>query len=280
MNISVFAACACTLGEGIYFDELRRYIYWVDIVESNIYRKSVDGFDGKYETFSAGNLPSAILTVSDDVVTYLDKTGICILNVKMQNISSLSKTPYVEQEGYRGNDATVLDDGSILYGTMYQYPQKKESALYRLVSGNVNELKGISFGIPNTFIELDNEILVSDSLEKRVYSISKNFDVKIEKNLWKDFSTSDCTPDGGCADKHGNIYISMWDGFCVCVLDRDGNEKYRVDLPVPRPTNCTLVDERWLYVTTAREGLTDELLRKYPLSGSVFVIDMGKWNEN
>lgn len=264
------------MGEGIYFDEENRYIYWVDIVQSVICRKSIESSDCSYETFAYGESPSAVLSVSEGVIKFLDKTGVCLLDTKSEKIISLYKTPNNQAQGYRANDATILKDDSILYGIMYQEPSEKECSLYRISAGRVDELKGLTFNIPNTFIELENEILISDSLKQCVYSIGKNFDKKIVKILWKDFSDSCYTPDGGCRDKHGNIYISMWDGYCVLILDNNGDEINRIRLPVPRPTNCVLVDERWLYVTSAREGLTERQLEKYPLSGNVFVVDIGR----
>ena len=279
LDINVFAPSQCDLGEGIYFDEKSRYIYWVDISKSILLRKSVSEQASVYESFFVGNSPSAILSVENDVVTFLNKVGVCSFDIENNKISSLYKTPYVNCKGFRGNDATVLRDSSILYGTMYHRPEENSGCLYRVKSGEVIELEGMSFNIPNTFIELDNKVLISDSLEQRIYSFFEDSIGEFHKTLWKDFSSYAFTPDGGCTDRYGNIYISMWDGFCVGVFDSNGNEKYRIKLPVPRPTNCTIVDERWLYVTTAREGLADDLLMKYPLSGDVFVIDMGKRNE-
>lgn len=276
LDIQIFASSECVLGEGIYFDEEDRYIYWVDIIKSIIYRKNIESSDSSYEVFSSGASPSAVLSVSEGIVKFLDKTGICLLDTKSKKTTSLYKTPYNDAQGYRANDATVLKDSSILYGTMYQEPNERKCSLYRVSLGGVDELKDLSFNIPNTFIELENEILISDSLEQRVFSIGKNFDQKIVKKLWKDFSGSCHTPDGGCSDKHGNVYISMWDGYCVCVLDNNGKEINRINLPVPRPTNCVLVEERWLYITSAREGLTEEQLERYPLSGNVFVFDIGR----
>lgn len=279
MDIQVFASSECILGEGIYFDAENRYLYWVDITESVIYRKNIDGSDNSHEAFSTGASPSAVLSVSESDVVFLDKTGVCLLNINSKEITSLYKTPYTDAQGYRANDATILSDGSILYGTMYKKPSERKSSLYRVLSGSVEELKDLSFNIPNTFIELENEILISDSLEQCIYSIGKNFNQKIVKKLWKDFSDSCHTPDGGCSDKNENIYIAMWDGFCVNVFDKNGKQINKIKLPVPRPTNCVLVEGRMLYVTTAREGLTELQLRKYPLSGNVFVFDIGRGDE-
>ena len=271
----VFAPTSCILGEGIYFDESSRHIYWVDIINSIIYRKNVDLLNDSYDFFSIGSMPSAVLSVEDEIITFVDRFGIGHFDLNTHVTELLYETPYTESSGFRANDAVKLQDGSMLYGTMYFKPGDKSGKLYKLESGKVNEIEDLSFSIPNTFIELEENILISDSLEQRVYSLNKDFKNKIVKTLWKDFSDEHYTPDGGCVDRNGNIYISMWDGFCVRVFDKDARPKYKIELPVPRPTNCILVDERWLYVTSAREGMSEESLNLYPSSGNVFVVDLG-----
>ena len=48
-----------------------------------------------------------------------------------------------------------------------------------------------------------------------------------------------------------------------------------INLPVPRPTSLTFGGENLdkLYVTTASIGISSETMKKFPLSGSIFVID-------
>lgn len=273
MNVIRFCQSSCTLGEGIYFDSSKRYIYWVDIIESKIFRKSIDNLDEPHECYSAGVMPSAIVSVEDNIVSFIDKVGLNLLNLESNVLQNKIKTPY--SIGFRANDGIKLNDGSILYGTMCLEPETKAGFIY-LINGHGNiKLEGLSFNIPNTFIERENDILISDSLKKKIYSISNVFSEKLKKVIWKDLSNKEYSPDGGCTDKFGNVYISMWDGFCISVFDPLGILKYQIELPVPRPTNCVLVDQRWLYVTSAREGLSDELLRAYPLSGAVLLVDIG-----
>jgi sugar lactone lactonase YvrE len=273
VNFINFCRSSCTLGEGIYFDTFKRDIYWVDIIESKLYRKNIDSLDKPHECYSVGIMPSAIVSVENNVVTFIDKIGINLFDIGRNVLKYKIKTPYAID--FRANDAVKLNDGSILYGTMCLEPETKAGFIYLMnIHGNI-KLEELNFNIPNTFVERENDILISDSLEKKVYSISNLFSEKVKKVIWKDLSDKEYAPDGGCTDKLGNIYISMWDGFCVSVFDPLGIVKYQIELPVPRPTNCILVDERWLYVTSAREGLSDELLRAYPLSGDVLIVDLG-----
>ena len=48
-----------------------------------------------------------------------------------------------------------------------------------------------------------------------------------------------------------------------------------VDLPVERPTSCAFggPDRDTLFVTSAREGLSDEAIARQPCAGHVFAVE-------
>ncbi len=278
--ISIFANCNCVLGEGIYLDAKYKYIYWVDIIKSIIYRKSISANEKHFEIYSVGNMPSAILSVENNIIKFVDKKGICTFNINENKYRVLLPTPYQSKnKNYRANDATVLKNGNILYGTMHLPPDIEQGKLYISNSVCISELTNSQMSIPNTFIELDKGVLVSDSLEQIIFFLSIEFNNVCNKKIWKNFTGTCHIPDGGCVDSSGNIYIAMWDGFCVCIFDINGNKLNKIELPVPRPTNCVLVDDRWLYISSAKEGLSEEELELYPLSGSILVVDLELYHE-
>lgn len=273
--VQVFASSFCELGEGIYFDDIDRYLYWVDIGKSIIFRKNVDIQNEYFDSYYVGIMPSVILSVEMGVIKFVDKNGICLYNIAKDEIQILNSNLSTYNTAYRANDGVTLKNGTPLFGSMHLPPDMGEGELYTVNTEGLKPIEGLSFHIPNTFIELDGDILISDSLEQKTYKISLNFDKAPSKELWKDFSNSKATPDGGCADSDGNIYIAMWDGACIMVLDEKGKTIKTISIPVPKPTNCITVDDRWLYVTSAREGLTDAELLSSPLSGSVIIVDLG-----
>ncbi|WP_371732149.1 SMP-30/gluconolactonase/LRE family protein [Erwinia sp. QL-Z3] len=57
-------------------------------------------------------------------------------------------------------------------------------------------------------------------------------------------------------------------------LSPEGEIERWLNLPVQRPTSCAFADDdRYLYVTTARLGLSETLLEKMPYSGALLRID-------
>ncbi|MET8361839.1 SMP-30/gluconolactonase/LRE family protein [Micromonospora sp. NPDC005171] len=85
---------------------------------------------------------------------------------------------------------------------------------------------------------------------------------------------TDATPDGLCVDAEGCLWIAMWDGWSVRRFAPDGTPLARVDVPVPRPTACCLVDGM-LVITSAFIGLDDATRGAAPDSGLIFAASVG-----
>ncbi|WP_417360012.1 MULTISPECIES: SMP-30/gluconolactonase/LRE family protein [Gammaproteobacteria] len=276
MKIESLSDQPAMLGEGIFFDDETNYIYWIDIINSKIYRKNVVNEGAPIQEFSVGYMPSAILEVSDDVITFIDRTGLCEFDIKKQVYNSILLTPYLAQsEFFRANDGVKLINGLILYGTMQIEPDNKKGSLICCSrEGIISHIHNEIF-IPNSFIEVDDKVIISDSLigEAFVYTIKNG---KLKKvGLWSNFSSCIGKPDGGCIDIQGNIYLAFWDGYAIYKFDRDGKVLEKIELPVPRPTNCVVVGSS-LYVTSAMVGLSEIELEEYPKSGHLLKVELGE----
>jgi sugar lactone lactonase YvrE len=85
-------------------------------------------------------------------------------------------------------------------------------------------------------------------------------------------------PDGMCMDEEGMLWIAQWDAFGVYRWNPETGELLdKIDLPVPQVSSCVFGGENMdqLFITTAREKMDEEMLAKYPLSGSVFIAKPG-----
>ena len=82
-------------------------------------------------------------------------------------------------------------------------------------------------------------------------------------------------PDGLKVDANGHIWLAVWGGSVVLHLDGEtGDILDRVELPVTQVTSCTFggEDDRTLFITSARGGLSDEQLAAQPHAGSIFQV--------
>jgi sugar lactone lactonase YvrE len=51
----------------------------------------------------------------------------------------------------------------------------------------------------------------------------------------------------------------------------------KIEVPVPQVSSCAFIGENldYLLITTARENMKDEELKRYPKSGDVFLVRVG-----
>ena len=76
-----------------------------------------------------------------------------------------------------------------------------------------------------------------------------------------------------CCDAEGKLWIALWGGKKVIRMDPENGEILaEVDVPAINVSCCVFGDEdlSTLYITTARQGLSEEALNEYPLTGSIF----------
>ena len=263
------------LGEGVYWHSEHNSLFWVDINHSILFSCS-SGHIFKYQI--SGNA-STVLSVEGDFVCLSNRSGLINYHLASGEINQISKTPiqYNSRE-YRANDGLRLCDNLYMYGVMRDIPTKNDGALI-LSQNGISKVVHAGIAIPNTFIKIpnSNSLLITDSFEGVVYKITFNeaWSFVVSKVKWYDLSRTNTTPDGGCISTDGRIFIAIWDGFKIVELDLNGKLIQEFNLPVPRPTNCTLdTSESQLFITTAYEGLTEHDRQKYPLSGSILTVDV------
>lgn len=271
----VFENSHCDLGEGLFNDG--DTLYWVDINASSLYIRKKSG--------SLSNIPlpemaSAIWKVVESKIYLAAESGICSYDISCGSWNNEVQFPVqYHKQFFRSNDGGELTSSDYIFGTMQRIPKSLAGSLYWTDGANIKEVyKGI--GIPNTFIRCsDTEMLISDSFTKQIYKFK--FDLKsksvAEKSIWLDLSDGNAVPDGGCIDSQGHMYVAMWDGHCINKFCSNAELIDSYPVPVPRPTNCALsCDEKSLFITSAREELTEEQLARYPESGSVFQLDLSR----
>lgn len=83
------------------------------------------------------------------------------------------------------------------------------------------------------------------------------------------------SPDGMTIDQEGMIWVAHWGGSCVTRWDPHvGKQLDEVVVPAKNVTSCIFggedLDE--LYITTARQGMNEEELERYPQSGGLFKV--------
>lgn len=276
MQIETLDAPSSILGEGLFLDVSTGSLFWVDILGNKIYQYSINS-KKLVRLFDIPLNPSSILDLTNNRLKYTNKLGVAQLNLTNGRIEQLVDILH-DVKLFRSNDGVKLKDGNFIFGTMAYQPDKLPGIIYKTNTKKSISAFDLEINIPNTFIELEDEILISDSYKKITYSYPK--DLNNKPRIWADFSKEQFTPDGGELTEDNRIFIAMWGGAKIAELSIDGEIIQYINLPVLNPTNCTLASDNWLYVTSAKQGLTDHQLAEYPLSGKTIKIDLGSRSGN
>lgn len=84
-------------------------------------------------------------------------------------------------------------------------------------------------------------------------------------------------PMGLAVDAAGGVWVALCNGWSIVRLDQDGEVNRVVPLPVARPTDLGFggADMGTLFVTTARHGVSLDVLESAPQSGRLLALEPG-----
>ena len=83
-------------------------------------------------------------------------------------------------------------------------------------------------------------------------------------------------PDGLTIDADGMLWVAHWGGACVGRWNPEtGERSATVEVPAMQVSSCAFggADRDQLFITTAREGLSDDALAEQPLAGGLFRVE-------
>ncbi len=276
MKAELFYKKECILGEGPVWDHRSNELLWIDIDSHQLYFLK----DGSNE-IEVHNLPSKVGFVTpciDGAYIAGIQEGLHRYHRSTRSLIPLHH-PESDKPGNRWNDGKCNPDGTIWCGTMSIEEELHKGGLYRL--GAQEELNQVL-----SKISISNGLAWNPDLGRMYYIDSPTqsvqvFDYKPGSEVivkTHEFSTDLALgyPDGMTIDEDGMLWVAQWDGHCIARYHPEtGQLITKVEIPAPRVTSCCFggKDMSRLFVTTARTRLTKEQLEKYPLSGSVFVID-------
>lgn len=268
MKTELIFDAKATLGEGPAWDAKTQTLYWVDIFEKRVY---------------AG---TQILVQLDEFIGCLapSKNGHLILGMRASFVDlepdsvQLTVLAFLDSEppNNRMNDGKCDPSGRFLAGTMNLNGKDPTGSLY-------------SFDGRETACLLDG-ITISNGLawspdHKTLYYIDtptqevRAFDYDVATGQIANprvairAGESIGWLDGMTSDTEGNLWIAMWGGAQVTKWNPDTG-KLLEQFPVPAlHTSCPVFggrDMNELYITSARKGMSEVDLIKYPLSGGLF----------
>lgn len=272
---TVLAQAASLIGDSPILDRASGDIVFIDILGPSLLRLP------KGQTHASrtamDEVVGALVALPDNTLLLAQQTKINLIDVDGQVLTArrVSGLP----AGFRYNDGACDPRGRVWLGVMDMAASQGAGVLhcYGDLESNPRVLPG--FSLPNgmAFSADSTQFYVIDSMEKSLSVF--NYDVEtgttnlaLRSPLLQHKAGR---PSGLAIAPDGTLYTCHWDGGEVLAIDTNGQPLKSYPLPVPRPSGI-VVDEQAnrLIVTSARARLSESDLERFPLSGSLFSINI------
>jgi len=274
MQTELILDAKAVLGEGPAWDAETQTLYWVDILEKRIY---------------AGN---QILAQLDEAVGCLAPCRNGHLILAMTGAGRFSFVDFDPASGQRTvlasldsepptnrfNDGKCDPAGRFLAGTMDVNEKDPTASLYSFDGSHITRLldgvcisNGLAWSADHkTFYYIDTPTREVHTFDYDIATggiANPRVAIRIDKSLgW---------PDGMTSDVEGNLWIAMWGGAQITKWDpKAGQLLERIPVPALNISSCGFGGRNMneLYVTSAREGMSEVDLKKFPFSGGLFKV--------
>ena len=264
------------LGEGPVWDARTQILYWVDIFAKRVYAGSdllaeLDGYVGCVAPRQSGGL---IVAFGGDGGR-LRFASLETDSAKSALLSALADEP----SSNRFNDGKCDPRGRFLAGTMNINETDPTGSLYTFDGKTITKLLSnvtISNGMTwspdyKTFYYIDTptrEVRAFDYDLETGAIANPRVAVYVPETLgW---------PDGMTSDMQGHLWIAMWGGAQVTKWNPNtGGLLEQIHIPAMNVSSCVFGGRNMneLYLTSARQGLDEAILKQYPLTGGVFHLE-------
>ena len=260
-----------TLGEGPVWDERTQTLYWIDIINKRIYADAdvlieLDEFVGCLAPRKSGGL---ILTKRFSFWTLETHPA------QMTFLATLTDEP----SNNRFNDGKCDPRGRFLAGTMDMGEKDPYGSLYSFDGRTITKLlEGVNISNGMTWSPDHKTFYYIDTPTHTVMAFDYDLDTSAIANPRLAVRVPDefGWPDGMTSDTQGNLWVAMWGGAQVTKWDpATGQLLERIPFPAKNVSSCVFGGENMneLYLTSARVGVDEDMLKQYPLTGGVFRLE-------
>ncbi|BDI22131.1 SMP-30/gluconolactonase/LRE family protein [Herbiconiux sp. L3-i23] len=269
--LRVWRDARAVLGESPWWSD--GHLHWCDITTGTLHRAALDGdsdgsddqvirFPPPLASFAPREGGGYVVALGDRVVL-TDAEG-----------GSRREIAVIEHahDGIRLNEGKCDPSGAFQVGSMDVTEGDPDGAVYLVTARGATTLKG-GFGTANGF---------EWSLDDRTAYVTDTSAETIHRATWSpDAGLGELFPfvsgrshDGLTLDRDGFLWGAVYGDGCVVRISPDGEVERVLDLPVPNVTSVAFGgdDLSTLFITTARENLTEDQLQQHPSSGAIFAV--------
>ncbi|MEF2244635.1 MULTISPECIES: SMP-30/gluconolactonase/LRE family protein [unclassified Paenibacillus] len=279
MTIKPVAGSISQLGEGPVWLEDEGVFYWVDIIAKQIrfYYPATE----ELKTIQLNDLIGAAVPAGRGSLICAMKTGFYRLELASQQLSEIGK---VEEHlpDNRMNDGKCDRSGRFWAGTMSMKGETETGALYCLErdSSVRQAVSHVSISNGICWSSDDTKMYYIDTPTREIHQFDYNAETGELSNR-KAIITIEKEqgfPDGMTIDAEGMLWVAHWGGACVSRWNpATAKQVESISVPATNITSCCFGGDNLdqLFITSAKEGLSEEHLLAEPLAGSCFIFTPG-----
>ena len=273
-NAELFYQDETETGRSILWHPDRQSLFWVDTDQNKLCEYILA--EKTFNSWLFDSKVGCVIPETDEVVVLALEKKIIRHNLNDLFEETIALIDY-NNKTVRCNDGKASPDGRLWVETVSHDLRKGAGTAYCVYpNGHVDKmLKGLTAS--NGFVwSGDKQFMYHNDLPNRLVKRYR-YDSRSEDIIYSGVSVKipkeTGIPEGITIDRHDNLWIPQKGGFGVyCYNPYTSQLLAKVNVPSPNVTSCVFggKDMDTLYIITSRKGLTEQQLKIYPLSGSIF----------
>jgi sugar lactone lactonase YvrE len=266
---------AYELAEGPYWDATRERLLWVDIPAGAVQTGAL--VEGSIEPISelvVDEMVGAVVPTVDGSLLIAGRERLLLVTSDGTVLDGPRVVP--EHEARRHNDGSADPAGRFVVGTLSLGEPTGHETLVRLeVDGTVTVLDDDLWLSNGLAWSADRSRMFSvDSLRRTVFvrTYHPSSGRTGPRHVHLELDDDDGIPDGIAVDTADHLWMAVWGAGQVRRYSPDGDVVDIIAVPSPNTSSVAFAGEdlRTLVITTAREGLDGDQLRRFPDAGHLF----------
>jgi sugar lactone lactonase YvrE len=264
------------LGESAIWCSRDSVLYWVDIRAPALRR--FDPHTGAVKSWAMNDLCGAVILSNDRRLLLAMRLGLFSFEPAKETLTPLI-APEAESLNNRLNDSKCDRRGRIWTGSMRDYGLARTGSLYRVGTDLSSRQMIGDITVPNalSWSPDDRTMYFADTPEGQLRAYAFDADAgELGAMKYLDVPSLPGRPDGATVDSEGCLWNARYQGGCVARITPQGRVDQVIEVPATQVTSCALGGPglRTLFITTARQKLTQAELVAQPLAGGLFAVNV------